>query len=79
MPRDKADHLAMHGGTMVLIEATIIGLASRRREAAVDNLDRLSALRGASTNCGQNGEPEDVNLRVNQIHSYRLKIWKVKP
>jgi hypothetical protein len=25
----------------------IIGLASRHREAAIDNLDRLSALRGA--------------------------------
>ena len=37
----------MHGGTMVLIEATIIGLASRHREAAIDNLDRLSAMRGA--------------------------------
>jgi DNA-binding MurR/RpiR family transcriptional regulator len=47
VPRGKADHLAMHGGTMVLIEAMIIGLASRRREAALDNLDRLSALRGA--------------------------------
>jgi DNA-binding MurR/RpiR family transcriptional regulator len=47
VPRGKADHLAMHGGTMVLIEAMIIGLASRHREAAIDNLDRLSALRGA--------------------------------
>lgn len=47
VPRGKADHLAMHSGTMVLIEALVIGLASRRRDASIDSLDRLSALRGA--------------------------------
>src|SRR5262249_39507187 len=47
VPRGKADHLAMHGGTMILIEAMIVGLAARCQEAAFDNLDRLSALRGS--------------------------------
>jgi DNA-binding MurR/RpiR family transcriptional regulator len=47
VPRGKADHLAMHGGTMVLIEAMIIGLAGRRSSAAFDSLDRLSGLRGS--------------------------------
>ncbi|MFT4182214.1 MAG: MurR/RpiR family transcriptional regulator [Rhizobium sp.] len=47
IPRGKADHLAMHGGTMVLIEAMIVGLAARRRETALDSLDQLSAMRGA--------------------------------
>jgi DNA-binding MurR/RpiR family transcriptional regulator len=47
VPRGKADHLAMHGGTMVLLDAMIISLAARASEAAIDSLDRLSALRGA--------------------------------
>jgi DNA-binding MurR/RpiR family transcriptional regulator len=47
VPRGKADHLAMHGGTMVLLEAMIIALAGRSPEAAFDSLDRLSALRGS--------------------------------
>lgn len=47
VPRGKADHLAMHGGTMVLLEAMIIALAGRSRDAAFDTLDRLSALRGS--------------------------------
>jgi DNA-binding MurR/RpiR family transcriptional regulator len=47
IPRGKADHLAMHGGTMVLIEAMIVGLAGRRQEAAFDSLDQLSVLRGS--------------------------------
>ena len=47
VPRGKADHLAMHGGTMVLIEALIIALAGRNSEAAFDTLDQLSMLRGS--------------------------------
>ncbi|MBN9254268.1 MULTISPECIES: MurR/RpiR family transcriptional regulator [unclassified Mesorhizobium] len=47
VPRGKADHLAMHGGTMVLIEALIIALAGRGAEAAFDSLDRLGNLRSS--------------------------------
>ncbi|MDE1992408.1 MAG: MurR/RpiR family transcriptional regulator [Rhizobiaceae bacterium] len=47
VPRGKADHLAMHGGTMVLIEAMIVALAGRGRQAAFDSLDQLSGLRGS--------------------------------
>jgi len=47
LPRGKADHLAMHSGTAVLIEALIIGLAGRAPEASLGSLDRLSGLRGA--------------------------------
>ncbi|WP_244735274.1 MurR/RpiR family transcriptional regulator [Mesorhizobium sp. 113-3-9] len=47
IPRGKADHLAMHGGTIVLLEAMIIGLAKRASEAAFDSLERLSSLRGS--------------------------------
>jgi DNA-binding MurR/RpiR family transcriptional regulator len=46
VPRGRADHLAMHGGTMVVIEALTIGLAARHPAQAFDNLDQLSALRG---------------------------------
>jgi DNA-binding MurR/RpiR family transcriptional regulator len=47
VPRGRSDHLAMHAGTMVLIEAMSISLAAFAGDAAIDNLDRLSALRGA--------------------------------
>lgn len=47
VPRGKADHLAMHAGTMVLIEAMVIGLASKSRDTAFDSLNRLSGLRGS--------------------------------
>ncbi|NRP86416.1 hypothetical protein GFPCMMHI_02321 [Ensifer adhaerens] len=47
LPRGNADHLAMHGGTMVLIEAMIVALAARNKEAALDSLDQLSMLRGS--------------------------------
>lgn len=47
VPRGNADHLAMHGGTMVLIEAMIVALAAKNKEAAIDSLDQLSVLRGS--------------------------------
>jgi len=47
VPRGRADHLAMHGGTMVLIEALTIALAARHRGQALKSLEQLSALRGA--------------------------------
>jgi DNA-binding MurR/RpiR family transcriptional regulator len=47
VPRGRADHLAMHAGTMVLIEAMIIGLAARDRERALASLEALSGFRGA--------------------------------
>lgn len=47
VPRGKADHLALHGGTMVLIEALTLGLAARDRDRSIDALDDLSTLRGA--------------------------------
>jgi DNA-binding MurR/RpiR family transcriptional regulator len=47
LPRGRSDHLAMHAGTMVLIEAMTISLAALAGDAAIDSLDRLSTLRGA--------------------------------
>ncbi|MET3901417.1 DNA-binding MurR/RpiR family transcriptional regulator [Devosia sp. UYZn731] len=47
VPRGKAGHLAMHGGTMVLVEAMIIALASHNPEASLGHLDSLSTLRAA--------------------------------
>lgn len=47
VPRGNADHLAMHGGTTVLIEAMIVALAAKNKEAAIDSLDKLSTLRGS--------------------------------
>ncbi len=46
VPRGRADHLAMHGGTLVLIEAMIVALAARNRDAALASLEALSTLRG---------------------------------
>lgn len=47
VPRGRADHLAMHGATMVVLEAMIIALAARRRDEALDSLERFSDLRGS--------------------------------
>src|SRR5262249_22958223 len=46
VPRGRVDHLSTHGGTMVTIEALITALAAHRKEKALDELDRLSTLRG---------------------------------
>ena len=47
VPRGNAGHLAMHAGTLVLIEALIVALAAKGQDAALDSLDQLSQLRGA--------------------------------
>lgn len=46
VPRGRSDHLALHGATLVLIEALTLGLAARNRAGAVASLDALSRLRG---------------------------------
>ncbi|MFE0758842.1 MurR/RpiR family transcriptional regulator [Inquilinus sp. NPDC058860] len=46
VPRGRADHLAMHAGTMLLIEALVVALAARDRERALAGLETLGALRG---------------------------------
>ena len=46
VPRGKADHLSMHAGTMVLIEALTLALAAERPDASLAILDRFSDLRG---------------------------------
>ncbi|MDQ0472260.1 MurR/RpiR family transcriptional regulator [Labrys wisconsinensis] len=47
VPRGRADHLALHGATLVLIEAMIVGLAARDRDRALASLTVLGACRGA--------------------------------
>lgn len=47
VPRSRADHLSLHGATMVLIEAMIVALAAQDRGAALASLAKLGALRGA--------------------------------
>lgn len=47
VPRGNAGHLALHGGTLVLIESLIVALAAKGKDAAIDRLDQLSQLRGA--------------------------------
>ncbi|MDR6292968.1 DNA-binding MurR/RpiR family transcriptional regulator [Inquilinus ginsengisoli] len=46
VPRGRAGHLSMHAGTLVLIEAMIIALAARDRDAALASLEMLGAQRG---------------------------------
>ena len=46
VPRGRSDHLALHGATLVLIEALSLGLAARDRTGAIETLDKLSRLRG---------------------------------
>ncbi|MBN8951417.1 MULTISPECIES: MurR/RpiR family transcriptional regulator [unclassified Rhizobium] len=45
--RGRADHLAMHGATIVLIEAMIVALAAEDRDSALSSLAKFGALRGA--------------------------------
>lgn len=47
VPRGRAGNLAMHGATLVVIEALITALASRSRETALASLEDLARLRGA--------------------------------
>lgn len=47
VPRGRADHLSMHGATIVLIEAMIVALAAQDRSAALGSLEKFGALRGA--------------------------------
>jgi DNA-binding MurR/RpiR family transcriptional regulator len=47
VPRGRADHLALHGGTMVMIEAMIVNLAARDPERALAQLRTLGELRGS--------------------------------
>jgi DNA-binding MurR/RpiR family transcriptional regulator len=46
VPRGRADHLAMHAGTMLLIEALVVALAARDRDRALAGLEMVGALRG---------------------------------
>jgi DNA-binding MurR/RpiR family transcriptional regulator len=47
VPRGRADHLSMHGATIVLVEAMIVALAAQDRGAALASLEKFGALRGA--------------------------------
>jgi len=47
VPRGRAGNLALHGTTLVTIEALVAALAARRRDAALESLEDLAALRGA--------------------------------
>ncbi len=47
VPRGNAGHLAMHAGTLVLIESLIVALAAKAKDSAINSLDQLSQLRGA--------------------------------
>jgi len=47
VPRGKAGRLSLHGATLVLLEALVVGLAARHRAAAFASLENLVALRGA--------------------------------
>ncbi|WP_102225414.1 MurR/RpiR family transcriptional regulator [Acidimangrovimonas sediminis] len=46
VPRGRSEHLSMHGATMVLIEALILGLAAQDRDRAIAGLDTVGRLRG---------------------------------
>lgn len=45
VPRGRADHLALHSATMVVIEALALGLAARAPDCALDALETFAALR----------------------------------
>jgi DNA-binding MurR/RpiR family transcriptional regulator len=47
VPRGRKDHVAMHGATLVALEAVLMALAAVARSRALVQLDRLNELRGA--------------------------------
>lgn len=49
VPRGRSDMVSMHAATLVLIEALLVGVAARRRDAAIASLEELNALRAALT------------------------------
>lgn len=50
VPRGKAGHLAMHGATMVLVDAMVAGLAALHTDDSLQSLASLSRLRGRLDN-----------------------------
>jgi len=46
-PRGRADRVALHGTTLIALEAIVLGVAASDRERAVDTLERLNDLRHA--------------------------------
>ena len=47
VPRGKANHLAMHSGTMLLLEALTLSLAGLSAARSIDTLDRFSSIRSS--------------------------------
>jgi DNA-binding MurR/RpiR family transcriptional regulator len=47
LPRGRTERMALHGATLVALEALVPGLAAANRTGAIDSLDRLNALRRA--------------------------------
>jgi DNA-binding MurR/RpiR family transcriptional regulator len=47
IPRAKAEHVALHGPTLVCLESLMLALATAARETTLQSLDRLLALRSA--------------------------------
>ncbi len=49
VPRGQAQHVALHGTTLIALEALALGLAAAGPDAALATLDRLNALRTAAS------------------------------
>src|SRR5262249_14765281 len=49
VPRGRPDQVALHGATLVCLEAIILGLAASERDAALASLERLNGLRKSIT------------------------------
>lgn len=47
VPRGRAERVALHGGTLVAVEALVLALAASAPEAALTSLERLNDLRAA--------------------------------
>lgn len=47
VPRGRAERVALHGGTLVAVEALVLALAASAPEAAMTSLERLNDLRAA--------------------------------
>jgi len=46
-PRGRAEHVALHGVTLVCLEAVVLALAASAKDEAIAALERLGELRQA--------------------------------
>jgi DNA-binding MurR/RpiR family transcriptional regulator len=67
IPRGRPGSVALHGATLVALEAVVLSLAAARESDALSSLDRLSDFRrriASHANIGRLGQIDNRNRRL---------------